>query len=144
MCILNRQNTTRTPLQLIVVRKILARVKADLIDIRTEPDGEYVWILHLKDHFLKFSMLYALTSKKASEIIFYINFIVWHLSVPSILQCDNGKKFKGPLLLFFKKHNIKLSNSCPRTSWKQRLVEQANTVMKDKIAKWQAVNSIWD
>lgn len=98
MCMLNRQNTTRAPLQPIVVRKILARVQADLIDMRTKLDGEYVWILHLKDHFSKFSMLDALTGKRASEITFYINFFVRHLGVPGILKCDNGREFKGALL----------------------------------------------
>ena len=81
VCLLNRQNTMRAPLQPIVVREILARVQADLIDMRTKPDGKYVWILHLKDHFSKFSMLDALTSKRASEITFYINLFVRHLGV---------------------------------------------------------------
>lgn len=138
---LNRQqNTTRALLQPIVVRDILARLQADLIDMRTNPEGEYVWILHLKDHFSKSSMLYTLTSKIASEITFCINFFVRHLGVPGILQCDNGRDFKVALLLFLKKHNIKLINGRPRTPPTQRLVEQANSVVKDKIAKWQAVN----
>lgn len=85
-------------------------------------------------------MLYALTSKIASEITFCINFFVRHLAVPGILQCDNGRDFKVALLLFLKKHNIKLINGRPRTPPTQRLVEQANSVVKDKIAKWQAVN----
>ncbi len=99
----------------IIVREILARVQADLIDMRTNSDREYVWILHLKDHFSKFSMLYALTSKKASEITFCINLFVRHLGVPGILQCDNGKEFKCALLQSLKKYNIKLINGSRRT-----------------------------
>lgn len=69
VCMLNvQQNTTRAFLQPNVVRDILARLQADLIDMRTNPEGEYVWILHLKDHFSKSSMLYTLTSKMASKI----------------------------------------------------------------------------
>lgn len=86
VCMLNvQQNTTRALLQPIVVRDILARLQADLIDMRTNPEGEYVWILHLKDHFSKSSMLYTLTSKMAPEITFYINLFVRHLGVPGIL-----------------------------------------------------------
>ena len=85
-------------------------------------------------------MLYALTSKKASEITFYINLFVQHLAIPGILQCDNGREFKGALLVFLKKHNIKLINDRPQTLQTQRLVEQANAVVKNKIAKWQAIN----
>lgn len=43
----NRQNTTRAFLQPILIRKILARVQADPIDIHIKPDGEYIWIFHL-------------------------------------------------------------------------------------------------
>lgn len=136
----NRQNTTRAPLQPIVVTEVLGRVQADLIDMRTKPDGEDIWILHLKDHFSKFSMLYALTSKRASEITYYISLFVCHLGIPGILQCDNGREFKGALLLFLKKHNIMLISGRPQTPRTQRLVEQANSVVKDKITKWQAFN----
>ncbi len=144
VCMLNRQNTTHALLQPIVIRKILARVQAYLIDMRTKFNGEYVWILHLKDHFSKFSMLYTLKSKKTSEITFYINLFVQHWGTPVILQCDNRREFKGALLLFLKKHNIKLINSRPRTSGTQKLVELANAVVKDNIGKWRAVNSTGD
>ncbi len=99
-----------------------------------------MWILHLKDHFSRFSILYALTSKKASGITYYISLFIRHLGIPGILQYDNGKEFKGALVLFLKKHDIRLVNWRPRTPQKQRLIEQANAVVTDKITKWQAVN----
>ena len=139
---LNRQNTTCSLLQPIVVREILAKVQAHLIDIRTKSDSEYVWILHLNGHFLKFSMLYALTSRKASEITLYINLFVRQLGVLGILQCNDRREFKGILLLFLKKHNIKLINSRLQPPLTQEIVKQANAVGKDKIAKWQAINGI--
>lgn len=88
-------------------------VQADLIDMQTNLVGEYVWILHLKNHFSKFRMLYALTSKKTSEITFYINSFVQHLGVPSIPQRDNRKEIKDALLPFLKEYNIKLIYGCP-------------------------------
>ncbi len=42
VCMVNRQNTTRAPLQPIVVSEVLGRVQADLIDTRTKPDGEHI------------------------------------------------------------------------------------------------------
>ncbi len=110
VCMVSGQNNSRAPLQLIVVTEVLGRVQADLIDMRTKHDGKLVWILHLKDYFSKFSMLYALTSKRASEITYYISLFVCHLEISCILQCDNGREFKGALLLFLKKQNIKLIN----------------------------------
>ncbi len=55
-------------------------------------------------------MLYALTSKKASEIAYYISLYVRHFGAPGIFQCDNGREFKGTLLIFLEKHRIKLIN----------------------------------
>ena len=103
--------------------KVLKRLQSDLIDMHTKPDDEYVWILHLKDHFPKFSILYALKSKKASEIAYYIRLFVRHLGMPEILQCDNSREFKGTFLVFLKKHNIKLINGHPHTPCIQKLVE---------------------
>lgn len=80
----NCQNITRAPLQPIVALNVHKRVQADLIDMRTKPDGFFVWILHIKDHFSKHSMLYALTSKKASEIAYYISLYVRHFGAPEI------------------------------------------------------------
>lgn len=118
----------------------MAQVQANLIDMHTKQDGEYVLILHLKDHFSKLSILYALKSKRSSEITYYIIILVHHLGIPGILQCDSGQEFKGALLLFLKKHNIKLINGRQRTPQTKGLVEQVNAVVKDKITKWQAVN----
>ena len=87
-------------------------------------------------------MLYALKSKKALEIAYYIGLFVRHLGVPEIFQYDNSQKFKDALLMFLKKYNIKLINRRFCTPRTQRLVEQANVVVKDKLQKWQAANSI--
>lgn len=138
---MNRQNITWAPLQPIVVIEVRERVQVDLIDIRTKRDSKHVWILHLKDHFTKFNMLYALTYKKTSEITHYISLFVRHLEISGILQYNNGKKFKRALLLFLKKYNIKMVNRRPQTLQTQRLVKQANALVKNKITKWQAANS---
>lgn len=115
--------------------EVLGRLQADLINMRTKRDGKYIWILHLKDYFSKFSILYVFKSKKASEIAYYIGLFVYHLGVPEILQCDNGQEFKGLLLVFLKKHNIKLINGYLCTPRTQKLVEQTNTMVKNKLQK---------
>ena len=115
VCMVNRQNTTRALLQPIVVTEVLGKDQADLIGSRTKPNEKHVWILHLKDHLSKFRMVYALTNKRTSEMTYYISLFVRHLKIPDILQCDNGREFKGALLVFLKKHNIRLVNGRPQT-----------------------------
>ena len=124
----------------IIVTEVLGRVEADLIDIRTKSDGKHIWIPDLKDHFSRFNMLYAFTSKKTSEITYYISLFIYQLEIPGILHCDDRMEFEGALLLFLKKHNIRLVNRRPPTPQTQRLVEQTNALVKDKMIKWQAVN----
>ena len=140
VCLVNRKNITRAPLQPIVAEGVLERVQADLIDMRHQPDGHNKWILHIKDHFSKFSMLYALHSKRAIEIADAFSLFVRHFDIPDILQTDNGREFKGALLIFLKRHGIKLINGRPRSPQTQGLVEQSNGVVKDKIRKWQEEN----
>ena len=56
-------------------------------------------------------MIYALTNKKISQIIYYISLFFFYEKISSILEYDNRKKFTKILLLFCKKYNIKLINN---------------------------------
>ncbi len=68
VCMVNCQNITHSSLQLIVAFDANERVQANLIKMRTKPDGFHLWIFHIKDHFLKHTMLYALISKKPPRL----------------------------------------------------------------------------
>lgn len=72
VCGLNRPNRTRPPLEPIVVSHLFERVQIDLIDMRHEPDDQFKWICHMKDHWSKLSFLRAATSKTADEIVEYV------------------------------------------------------------------------
>jgi hypothetical protein len=113
--------------------------------MRHQPDGQFKWIFHLKDHFSKHSMLYAMKSKRASEVADNLELYIRHVGVPEILQFDNGREFKGACLILAKRSFIQVINGRPRTPRTQGLVEQANKVVKEKITKWQAENgtSTW-
>ena len=52
---------------------------------------------------------------------------------PRIIQCDNGKEFKGAVLHILQRHGIKLINSTPRHPQSQGLVEQGNSVVERKL-----------
>jgi hypothetical protein len=63
--------------------------------MRHTPSGRYAWILHIKDHFSKYSQLYALKSKHAIGIAECLALWIMAFYPMKILQCDNGKEFKG-------------------------------------------------
>lgn len=145
ICNLNQPNNTRAPLEPIVTTRILERIQVDLIDMRHEPSGTYKWILHVKDHFSKFSALYALRSKRASDVAQALELYINHYGPPEICQCDNGREFKGALLILFARMGVRVINGRPRTPRTQGLVEQGNSVVKDKLRKWklQAGSPLW-
>ncbi|KFY03974.1 hypothetical protein V490_00036 [Pseudogymnoascus sp. VKM F-3557] len=136
-CTLNRPNTTKAPLVPIISRRAWERVQIDLIDMRHEPSGQYKWILHIKDHFSKYTQLYPLKSKHAEPIAdCFAQFIAAFLP-PKIMQADNGKEFKGALLILLRKYGIQVVNGAPRSPQTQGLVEQAKRVVENKLRAWK-------
>ena len=65
---LNRPLSTRAPLEPIIVNHTFERLQIDLIDMRHKPSRRYKWILHIKDHFSKFTTLDPLVDKQAEPI----------------------------------------------------------------------------
>ena len=53
--------------------------------------------------------------------------------LPTIIQADNRKKFKGVLKLLLLLYGVKIINRRPRTPKTQRLIEQVNRTVKEKI-----------
>jgi len=82
----------------IVSQDTFERMQIELIDMWYTPLSRYAWILHVKDHFSKYSQLYALKSKHALPIAEYLALWIMAFYAMKILQCDNGKEFKGKLL----------------------------------------------
>ena len=112
---------------------VFERVQADLINMRSQPDGQFKWILHLKDHFSKLTFLWPLESKEASNVYDGIAFFIIVFGPMRILQMDNGAEFKGVLLYLLRRHGIKIINGNPRHPQSQGLVEQGNGVIKARL-----------
>ena len=62
--------------------------------------------------------------------------------VPTIVQADNGKEFKGVLKLLLLSHGVKIKNGRPRTLRTQGLVKQTNGTVKEKILAWKLKNEL--
>ena len=98
-CILNTANKAKAPLAPIIVYETFERVQVDLIDMRHQPSGRYCWILHIKDHWSKYTQLYPLYGKHAGPIADCIALFIMAFFPMKILQCDNGKEFKGIVIV---------------------------------------------
>ena len=106
--------------------------------MRGSLDENYCWILHIRDHFSKFSAAFAMKSKRSREVAEKLLIWISLFGPPQILQCDNGREFRGAVIILIKFHGIQLINGRPRHPQTQGLIEQANAVLKSKLAAWKA------
>lgn len=149
VCLKKANNRSRGPLTPILSTELFERVQIDLIDFRHQPDApygstgpKYHWVMHIKDHFSKFTQLYPLQSKASAEVAMRMSEWIGAFGVPTIVQADNGREFKGVLKLLLLSHGIKIKNGRPRTPRTQGLVEQANGTVKEKILAWKLENGL--
>jgi Integrase zinc binding domain len=84
VCLLNKPNKD-SPIKPIEVFNIMERVQVDLVDMSANPDGNYKWILQMKDHFSKYSVLYPLATKHAEPVATLLADFVANFGIPQIL-----------------------------------------------------------
>ena len=118
----------------IKANQFLGHVEMDLIDFRNLPCEchlRHLWVLHVVDHYTKFSWLFALKRKQTEEVAGALTNLFWMFGFPSVLHSDNGKEFKSKTMSeLCGKHNIKQVHGAPRTPSTQGLVERNNRTVK--------------
>lgn len=82
----------------IVSRYYNHRCQCDLIDMQSEPDGDFKFILNYQDHLTKFLCLRALKRKTADEVADQLIDIFCMFGAPHILQSDNGREFDNQVV----------------------------------------------
>lgn len=107
----------------IISKDFNSRCQVDLIDMQSEADGEYRFILNYQDHLTKFTILKPLKNKTADAVAVELIEIFCILGAPIILQSDNGKqifvinffyrlisfhKFLSKIFYFFQGENSKM------------------------------------
>ena len=137
ICHRKAHSKSKGPLKSIITTRLFERVQIDLIDMTATPDGEYVWICHMEDHFSKFHWLFAMTNKEAPTVAYHIHTWIAILGIFEILQSDNGGEFKGICLELLRRYGIKVINGRPRTPRTQGLIEQAHRSVKSRITAWK-------
>ncbi|CAF2057686.1 unnamed protein product [Rotaria magnacalcarata] len=121
----------------IISIDFLNRLQVDLIDMRSIKHDGFNFIMHAKDHFTKFSWLFALPSKEAHHVALHLRNIFYTFGPPKILQSDYGKEFLNwPDLIII--------NGRPRHPQSQGLVERANAVVQKMLGKWLETNKSLD
>lgn len=94
-CALNEDNQGTAVVKPIETRFCMDRVEFDLMDFRSLSDGEFKWILHIKDTFSRHVWLYPLKDKSSKEVRDALVLWIGDNGHPWAFCCDNGKEFKG-------------------------------------------------
>ena len=86
----------------LVVRPILSkawnsRYQVDLIDMQSQSDGEYRFILNYQDHLTKYVILRPLKTKTADEVASHV-VDIFCMRAPTVLQSDNGREFSNKVV----------------------------------------------
>lgn len=131
----------------LVVAPILSnhmnsRCQVDLIDMQTEPDGDYRFIFNYQDHLTKFTILKPLKTKTAEEVAYNLIDIFCVFGAPFILQSDNGREFANKIIesLTDMWPGLKLVHGKPRHSQSQGSIERSNQDVRDMLVAWMVDN----
>jgi len=143
------QKKQKTLKKSIVIKPILhsemnSRRQIDLIDLQTNPDGNYKFILVYQDHFTKFVILRALKTKRAAEVAYHLLDIFTTFGAPNILHSDNGREFCNQVIenLCSMWPDVKIVHGKPRHSQSQGSVERANQDIENMLGTWMETNQL--
>jgi hypothetical protein len=132
----------------LVVRPILSksmnsRCQVDLIDMQSQADDQYKFILVYQDHLTKFIQLRPLKSKRAEEVAHVLLDIFTIFGAPLILQSDNGREFANNTIneLCSMWPELKMVHGKPRHSQSQGSVERANQDVENMLCSWLEDNN---
>jgi transposase InsO family protein len=65
------------------------------MDFTSQPDGEYTWVLQLKDHFSRMIWLFPLKDKGSTEVANALRTFISWCGHPKRFFSDNGTELKG-------------------------------------------------
>lgn len=126
----------------LVVKPIIStefnkRGQIDLIDMQTEPDGPYKFIMNYQDHLTKFVFLRALKTKRAEEVAYNLMDIFCITGAPCLLHSDNGREFVNKIIdNLADMFQVKIIHGKPRHSQSQGSIERANQDVRDILITW--------
>lgn len=127
----------------MIFSEMNSRAQVDLIDMQSQADGEYRFIMVYQDHVTKFVQIRALKTKRAEEVAKHTIDIFCIFGAPMILQSDNGREFVNQIINDLKCmwNNLKIVHGKPRHSQSQGSVERANQDIQNILTTWMQTNN---
>nr|XP_022909346.1 KRAB-A domain-containing protein 2-like [Onthophagus taurus] len=120
-----------------------SRCQVDLIDMQSQADGEFKFIMVYQDHLTKFLQLRALKTKRAEEVAYHLLDVFTIFGAPCILHTDdNGREFANKVIeeLCHMWNEPKIVHGKPRHSQSQGSIERANQDIEKMLSTWLETN----
>ena len=129
----------QAPLRNISTDHPLQMVFADIAELPTSRRG-YRYILVIIDHFTKYVNIYPMKNQTAETVAKHIfeDYVTEH-GIPETLHTDQGRQFESRLVQqLCDKLGIRKSRSSPYHPQGAGMVERANRVIKEQLARYVA------
>lgn len=108
-------------------------IQVDLIDMSSNPERGFYWILTAIDIFTKKTFASPLKTKKQTSVVKVMERMLDYFDNVSIIQTDNGNEFNLPA--FYEAAGVKHITSKAYTPQSQGYVERFNGTLKSLIEK---------
>lgn len=137
VCSLSKPVTsTKYEIQAVQSNHFWHRVQMDEFVLKEVIAGEEQIhiVLHIQDHFSKFSLLFSVADKTAKSVADIFFNVLTTFGPMEILQTDNGTEFKNQLLIDMSQEwGFKMIHGAPYKPQTQGSVERGNGLAKDKL-----------
>ncbi|XP_043855942.1 KRAB-A domain-containing protein 2 [Dromiciops gliroides] len=122
---------------------ICSRCQVDLIDMQSNTDGEFRFILSYLDDLTKFIILRPLKSKKAREVACVLLDIFSVIGAPSVLESDSDREFVNHVVSELNQMwpDLKIIYENPQKSQSQSMIEQVNQEVQQLLSAWMQGNN---
>jgi hypothetical protein len=136
-CRLSARNEGKPAVKPIKSEHCLDRLVIDLMDFRSNPDGNYKWILQMKDHFSRFVWIYAMKDKESVTVGRILRNWFYTNGNPKKCCCDNGTEFHGYVKEVCTEFNIRMVRGRAYHPQSQGSIAIANRTFKSRLSALQ-------
>lgn len=128
--------------QPVTVQEMNSRCEVDFIDMQSQPDQDYKFILVYQDDLTKFIQLRPLKTKCAKEVAHVLIDIFTIFGAPSVLQNDNDLEFCNQVIeeACAMWTELKIIYDKPNYSQSQGSIEHANQEVENMLSSWLESN----
>ncbi|XP_057571523.1 KRAB-A domain-containing protein 2 isoform X2 [Hippopotamus amphibius kiboko] len=119
-----------------------SRCQVEILDMQSNADGEFKFILYYQDHLTKFTILRPLKAKQAHEVVGVLLDIFTILGAPSVLESDSGTEFTNQVVseLSVVWPDLKVIPGKYHPGQGQGCLEQASRDVKNMLSAWMQSN----